>query len=269
MFDSLHLLRQLCGKRKKDSTNNNIIDQGLNDAPMAPAVNTTTIPSRHQAYDVLYCAGIPSLIWGEDALEHLGVPTHTFCLYLMVPDHLLPQAIDHLMRAGYQKRQPPSELADIRQFSNIYSPPNPTPSQNTDDRFGNPDLDPEDSIDSSYPPVILLPAGEWYISLPETSTGIHDCYPTLPQMLISIISKWLVLEEQDSTLRLRLGVFIEYIYDYLDAVKQPGFEETLPQRLRLFHSKRLISLETDELGTYAYQKRLLEEMEASADGSSA
>lgn len=266
MFDSLHLLRQLCGQHKEDSGSDNI-DQGLDDAQMAQAVNTVTIPSRHRAYGLLYSAGIPSLIWGEDALEHLGVPTDTFCLFLVVPDHLLPQASDHLMRAGYQKGQLPSDLVDIPQFGNIYGPP--ANEQAVDNPFLDPDLDPKDIMDPSHPPVILLPAGEWYMSLPETNAGIQEGYPTLPQLLTSLISKWLSLEEQDSRLRLRLAVLIEYIYDYLDAVKQPGFEETLPGRIQLFHSKRVKGSETEEWGTYACQKRFLDEMKGGADDSNA
>ncbi|KAI3393884.1 hypothetical protein diail_3527 [Diaporthe ilicicola] len=264
MFDSLHLLRQLCGKRKKDSDNSNM-EQDLNDAQMAPALNANTRPSRHRAYDILCSARIPSLIWGEDALEHLGVPTETFCLFLVVPDSLQTQASDHLMGAGYQKRQLPFALCDIPQFSNIYGPPAPDPSQVVNEE--NPFLDPEDIIDCIHPPVILLPATEWFVSLPETYSGTRECYPTLPQIMTSLISKWLVLEEQDDRLLLRLAVLIEYIYDYLGVVKQPEFEKELPQSVRMFHTEMINNFEPGELGTISYQRRFLDKMKGSSDSS--
>lgn len=267
MFKSLHRLGQLFGQRKEDPDNSKM-EQDLNHAQMAPALNAITLPSRHRAYGILCSAGIPSLIWCEDALEHLGVPTETFCLFLVVPDSLQTQASDHLMRVGYQKRQLPFALRRIAQFSNIYGPPAPNPSQvvNEEDRE-NPFLDPEDIIDQIHPPVILLPATEWFISLPETYSGTRECYPTLPQLLTSLISKWLVLEEQDDRLLLRLAVLIEYIYDYLDVVKQPEFEKELPQSLRMFHTERVNGLEPGELGTVSYQRRFLDRMKGNADSS--
>ncbi|KAG8158419.1 hypothetical protein KVR01_011541 [Diaporthe batatas] len=259
MFDSLHLLRQLCGQPKEDSDNRNI-EQQFVDTQMAPAFNTNTLPSRYRAYGILCSAGIPSLIWCEDALEHLGVPTETFCLFLVVPDSLQAQASDHLMKAGYQKRDLPFALNQIPQFSNIYGPPAPSPSQlvNEEDR-DNPFFDPEDNINRLYPPVILLPAMEWFVNLPETYSGMQECYPTLLQLFTSLVSKWMVLEEQDEGLRMVLAVLtsIEYIYDYLDVVKQPEFEEGLPKNLRLFHTERVNGLEPGELWLYSYQKRFL------------
>lgn len=268
MFNSLHLLKKLCGQRKADTDSSNI-EQDLDDAQMAPVSNTKTIPFRHRAYGILCSARIPSLIWCEDALEHLGVPTESFCLFLVVPDLLQTQASDHLMRAGYQKRQLPLAFCDIPEFSNIYGPPAKSPGQvvKAEDTV-NPLVDPEDIIDPTNPPVILLPAKEWFVSLPETYSGIQDCYPTLPQLLTSLVSKWLVLGEQDDRLRLRLAVLIEYIYDYLDVVKQPEFGESLPQKIQMFHTERVNGLDPGELGAYSYQQELLKQMEGNADGSS-
>jgi len=63
-----------------------------------------------------------------------------------------------------------------------------------------------------------------------------DWFPTLPQRLTALIAKWLNSEENDSDLRLRLAVFLGYIYESLDTVKAPGFEQNLPRSLWPFHS---------------------------------
>lgn len=187
-------------------------------------LSSTTIHSRLvsniEAYGVLLSGGTPSCIWCEDALEHFDVPNDTFCLFLVVPEVRQLQASDCLIRAGYKKRQLPLSLSRIHQFSNIYSPPAPTCSQAVnEEEEENHLVDPEDIINSFHPPAILLPAGECFVDLPEKTGGMQDCYQSLPQLLANPISEWLVLEEHDKRLRVRLAVLIEHIYDYLDCMK--------------------------------------------------
>lgn len=231
-----------------------------------PVLDTDALPSRYRAYGILYNAGIPLCIWCEDALEHLGVPTATFCLYLVVPDARMQQAADHLVRAGYQKRELPFALNEITQFSNIYGPPQETPDRppnvESEDDFV---LDPKDSIDSRDPPVILLPDQEWFCELSGTVAEMQDCYPTLAQLLTALIYKWMAVEEQDERLLLHIAIHIEYIYEYLDAVRQPGFEESLPQRIWGFHFDRLKGLDAGDWGTVPYQKSYMAKIDGRDD----
>lgn len=231
-----------------------------------PVLDTDALPSRYRAYGILYNSGIPLCVWGEDALEHLGVPTATFCLYLTVPEARVREAAGQLVRAGYQKRGLPFALAKITQFGNIYGPARKEPDPPSDvDREGDYVVDPEDRIDSLSPPVVLLPAQGWFFELPGTVSEMQDCYPTLPQLLTSLICKWMALEEQDQRLLLHIAVHIEYIYDYLDDVKRPGFEGSIPQKVRGFHFDRLNRLDAGDWASVPYQKAYMARMAGSND----
>lgn len=84
------------------------------------------------------------------------------------------------------------------------------------------------------PPVVLLPADEWFFDLPNTMSEMTPWYPSLPEILTSIVSKFLTLEKQDP-LHEFLAVLIDSIYQYSDAAWEPGFEDQLPQEIREFH----------------------------------
>lgn len=265
MFDPVCLLKQLCGRRATAGAHDEA-EQVAEAAEAAPVSDDDSLASRYQACGILCRAGIPLCIWFEDALERFGVPTMTFCLFLVVPGPQLAQAANHLERAGYKKRAPTLALSDIPQFENIYGP---EPPRQAADLVAEPesqagDVSPVDSdielVDSSHPPVILLSADEWFYELPQTVAETQDCFPTLPRFLTSLVSKWLALTEDDDLLRVRLAVQIEYIYSYVDEVKQPGFENNLSQHLRGFHLDGVNATEPRELETLATQKRYLEQI---------
>lgn len=272
MFNSFYYLRRLCGQRHTADG-----DEGINTHPSeestAPVLDTGTLALRYRAYGILYCAGIPLCLWFEDALEHLGVPTETFCLYLLVPAAQLQKAADHLVNDGhYSKRQLPMALDRISHFENIYAPPvrespvPPIPIVFSDGERYVPD--PDDIVDSYNPPVILLPAEAWFYELPHTAAEMLDCYPTLPQLLTSLILKWLALGDDEDALRLHVSVMIEYVYEYLEDVKKPGFESSLPETIRRFHSDMVHGRDPGELqmGIWSCQKYYRDEMEKSLSG---
>lgn len=228
MFAPVHLLKQLCG-----CTTGQPPDANERAQDEAPVLDTTTLPARYRAYGILYGAGIPLCIWFEDALANFGVPTFTFALFLVVPTALLAPASKELEKAGYSKTRLPLAYRGIHQFENMYEPEKT--SEAVTDESATTAEDEEDVIDSSNPPVVLLSADEWFYQLPETTAAMQDCFPTLPRYLTSIMSKWLGAAEHEDMLLMHLAIQLEYVYDYLDEVKQPGFEKSLPTHLWEFH----------------------------------
>ncbi|KAL2015870.1 hypothetical protein VTK56DRAFT_4667 [Thermocarpiscus australiensis] len=202
----------------------------------------TKLPPRYTACELLYKAGIPAAVWLEDALSYHGVPTLVFDLFLLVPD--VDAAAQVLVSSGYTRGQPSLALRAIRQFDNLYNPPQTTTR--------------EDRGSIPGPDVVLLPAGEWFYQLPATTAEMTDWFPTLPQLLTSLIGKWLSLEEEESDLRLRIAIFIGYIYSYVDAVKAPGFEQQLPREYRVFHSDQVQGINAEALGTFRCQQHYLQ-----------
>lgn len=202
---------------------------------------------RYRACELLYKAGIPAAIWLEDALSYHGVPTVVFDLYLLVPD--VDAAAQVLVRSGYKRGQLCLALSDIRQFDNLYTPPEPPQTTSTTH-------DNHDSVTGTN--VVLLPAKEWFYQLPNTAGAVTDWFPTLPQLFTALVQKWLSLERQEEDLRLRITVFIGYIYSYVGAVKAPGFELQLPRGIRVFHSDQLQNINAEYLDTFRCQQHYLQ-----------
>ncbi|KAH6615759.1 hypothetical protein B0J18DRAFT_289707 [Chaetomium sp. MPI-SDFR-AT-0129] len=217
---------------------------------LSPCEPESGIPPRFSACSILYSAGIPASIWFEDALAYHDVPTLVFELFLLVPD--VDAAARVLMSAGYQRGELSLALSPIRQFDNLYTPVR-TESQHPTTDAESTSQSPE--IDETR--VILLPAKEWFHDLPATPEDMADWFPTLPQLLTALIAKWLSLEEGDRDLRLRIAVFLGYIYEYLDSVKVRGFEQQLPQQFWAFHSDQVQGINAADLGTFRCQEHYL------------
>ncbi|KAK3291781.1 uncharacterized protein B0H64DRAFT_477969 [Chaetomium fimeti] len=209
-------------------------------------------PPRFSACSILFNAGIPALIWLEDALAYYGVPTMVFELFLLVPD--VDAAARVLKSSGYQKREPSLALRPICQFDNLYAAVRTEnqhpPTTDAEATSQSPEVKPTR--------VILLPAKEWFHELPSAPEDMEDWLPTLPQLLAALIAKWLSLEEGERDLRLRIAVLLGYIYAGLDNVKLPGFEQQLPQQLRAFHMDRVQGrINLADLGTFRCQQHYL------------
>ncbi|KAH8905434.1 hypothetical protein BR93DRAFT_795567 [Coniochaeta sp. PMI_546] len=206
---------------------------------------------RFASCDILYSAGIPFCIWSEDALSHVGVPTIVFELFLLVPD--VDLAAQKLVDAGYERRGPPLAYEPIPQFHNLFAP-----AQSSKHSAAPEDEEVWGFIDSADTPVALLPAKDWFYDLPEKPEDMTDWYPTLDQLLVALIAKWLDLDAQESTLRLRIAVFIGYIYHYLDAVKEQGFENKIPRQYWRFHFDQVQGTTAGDIGTAQCQMDYLD-----------
>ncbi|ROV96534.1 hypothetical protein VMCG_07779 [Cytospora schulzeri] len=76
------------------------------------------------------------------------------------------------------------------------------------------------------------------------------------------------VHEAAGHLLLRISVYIEHIYDYLDAVKEPGFEESLPPKVRGFHFDRLNGLDAGEWPFIPFQKQYMAKLDGKEDETS-
>jgi len=229
-----YLSRRKTGQKAKD------------DKPASPPEDPVRFPPRYAACHILYDTGIPACIWLEDALSQLGVPTLVFSLFLLVPD--ADAAAQALLRAGYQRGELGLALRNITQFKTVLTPPqNGTQPQTAG--AASPSFD--------MTPVILLPAKEWFHNLPESPRDMTDWFPTLPQLLTALIAKWLSLEEAELHLRLRIAVFVGYIYEYIDAVRAPDFVQQLPPKYSTFHLNQLQGTYMTDLGTFRCQQHYL------------
>lgn len=121
-----------------------------------------------------------------------------------------------------------------------------------------PDFTPATQLhDGEQTSFILLTATEWFYNLLKKPEDMVDWFPPLPHLLSSLVAKWLDLDETELTLRLRIAVFLGYIYEYLDAVKSPGFERQLPEKYWVFHFDQLRGTNTADLGTFRCQQYYL------------
>ena len=166
-----------------------------------------------------------------------------FELFLLVPD--VDLAAQALIRAGYEKKELCLDYSRIPQFDNLFAPAR-TETQNPATDIA--------SFDPANNSVILLPTQNWFYNLPARPEDIVDWFPTLPQLLTSLIAKWLDLGKQDWALRLHVAVHIGYIYGYIGAVKKPGFEQQLPQKYLQFHLDQVKGIRTADLGAFRCQE---------------
>lgn len=128
--------------------------------PLTPRRPRTDTELRHT---MCYRQSFTHLVRGcsqpSRRLNHLDVPTETFCLSLVVPDSPQAQVSDYLMKSGHQKKKFPLALRQVPQFSYLCGPSAPSPSRvvNEEDK-DNPLVDPEDRINSRNPSFIFFPA---------------------------------------------------------------------------------------------------------------
>ncbi|KLU83186.1 hypothetical protein MAPG_02251 [Magnaporthiopsis poae ATCC 64411] len=196
---------------------------------------------------ILHGQGIPTRVWGGDAHRHLGAPFFPpepgDLLFLLVP--ATEPAGQVLLRAGYTKAEVPWNLQAIREFHNVFDPPQ-------DGRRGRRQ-------------IILLDADRFHQQLPQHPPFNEQdvMYPTCTQFLISLLETYLDLRgEEEMRLRMELAVEIGYIYRYQAEAKTPEFETQLPQRLRRLH-RDLVTNKSHmgDLGSWRCQRRYLQEGE--------
>ena len=183
---------------------------------------------RYDACMVLYDAGIPCLIWGEDALALYGVPTIILELFLLVHDP--ERAARSLEAVGYSRTKVNPRFEHIPQLS-IHAPRLAIPPKGSNIKGG--DLTEVD--ESNTVGVVLLSAREWKYNLCRDVTETQTYMAPLAVFLDCLIEVYLDLTTADLPLRDHLAVWINYLYVYVKELRAPGFEEQLRPENRQLH----------------------------------
>lgn len=188
--------------------------------------------ARLRAPRFLRSHGIPCVLWFEDAVQHYGVPTGLFDLYLVVPD--LEASAKVLEAQGWKRVQ--QDLGRIMN-SEVESPQIRlrTPTEG--------EYDPE---------VVLLPAAVWSADF-ATHEGRYSVldddaffYPSLPSLVNGFID---VLLGGPDELRRPVSVNTSYLYLYVPLMKERSFANLLRRDNQQFHHDVLSGM---RLGTIPF-----------------
>src|ERR1039458_8404997 len=133
--------------------------------------------SRFSPCRILYEAGVPCVIWGEDALTAYDIPTIVFDLFLLVHD---PESAALVLAShGFTRTTPSPRFYDIPQMSDYVPRLAYIPASTIHHDMAN--LPTADDVNA--PGVILLPAKYWRYKLPLTVTEVDNFIPPLPTLL--------------------------------------------------------------------------------------
>lgn len=181
---------------------------------------------------ILYEAGVPCVIWGEDALTAYDIPTIVFDLFLLVDDP--ESAARKLASHGFSRTTPNRRFYDIPQMSDGAPRLAQIPASVVHDTIDLPQAD-----DLNAPGVILLPAKYWNYKLPRTVDEIDNFIPPLSTLLNTLINVWIDLPESDTALLGHIATHIGYFYLYNQDVRKPDFENELAVENRQVHFELL------------------------------
>ena len=172
----------------------------------------SSTPSRYRAPQLLLDRGIPCVIWAEDALAHYGVKTALFNLFLLVHD---PTQATSCLTAGGFIRVGPNE--GYRHLPPLYEGvPHLIDPANREYSFIE-----SASMESR---ITLLSAREWGHTLPDDTTGLSG-FPPLNALFDSFAHSW--LDAPTDTVALHFGVHIGYLFEYVPAIRNLAFRQTL------------------------------------------
>ena len=204
--------------------------------------------TRYDACRVLEKYDIPCLIWGEDALSILGVPTIIFDLFLLVEDP--EDAARYIIAHGFVRTKPNERFMETPGLSTLAprlaapltpsTPPSPiTQGREVENSDKIPASELPDADDEMNPGVVLLAANRW----PHNPLGWqqHRFVPYTAEMLNCLISTY--LDATEDKFRGYIAVHISYFYLYLQDVRNPGFEIDLLEENRQVHFDLLYSKE--------------------------
>ncbi|KAI9761280.1 MAG: hypothetical protein M1840_001983 [Geoglossum simile] len=179
-------------------------------------------PSRYRAPQLLLDKGIPCVIWAEDALAHYGVPAVSFDLFLLVHDPT--QAAKCLTGGGF-----------IRMGSNERYKLIP-PLYEGVLRFVDP-ANRELALPSNMESCIaLLSAQDWGYILPSDTVGLNS-FPPLNKLFDSLAHTW--LDAPTSYTALHFFVHVGYLFEYVPAIRDPAFRQTLRPEHRPFYDSNV------------------------------
>lgn len=201
------------------------LDDSLSGLPVME--NSRFLPCR-----ILYEAGVPCVIWGEDALTAYDIPTIVFDLFLLVHD---PESAALVLAShGFNRTTPSPRFYDIPQMSDHVPRLAHIPTRTIYDIVDLPKAD-----DVKAPGVILLPAKYWCYNLPQTVDEVDNFIPPLSTLLNTLINVWIDLPDNDALLREHIATHIGYFYLYNQDIRKPDFENELTIENRQVHFELL------------------------------
>lgn len=188
--------------------------------------------SRFSPCRILYEAGVPCVIWGEDALTAYDIPTIVFDLFLLVHD---PESAARVLAShGFNRTTPSPRFYGIPQMSDNVPRLAQIPASAVHDMADLPKAD-----DVNAPGVILLPAKDWRYKLPRTVDEVDNFIPPLSTLLNTLINVWIDLPDNDILLREHIATHIGYFYLYNQDIRKPDFENELAAENRQVHFELL------------------------------
>lgn len=199
---------------------------------------------------LLQKAGIPCVIWFEDALAFYGVPTGVFSLYLLVSDH--EQAGQILAQHGWtDASEPPESLTHFL----LWHPEIPRR------RLNPPPL--KAASPSLFPLVstVLLPAADWNFPASELVWAAADnrFYPSLSTLIDCLISKLLDAPHR-SRLQDTMAMYLMYLYDHVESLKHRSFIEKISYENRRLHSDAVAGLPVGTLPMIEHERQVRDQL---------
>jgi hypothetical protein len=170
------------------------LDDSLSD--LSVMENLRFLPCR-----ILYEAGVPCVIWGEDALTAYDIPTIVWDLFLLVHD---PESAARVLAShGFSRTTPNPRFSNIPQMSHNVPRLAQIPASAFHDMADLPKGD-----DVNAPGVILLPAKYWRYKLPRTVNEVDNFIPPLSTLLNTLIGVWIDLPDNAAFLRDYIAIHI-------------------------------------------------------------
>ena len=190
---------------------------------------SSTLP-RYRAPQLLLDKGIPCVIWAEDALAHYGVPTECFDLFLLVHDPT--QAAKCLKDGGFIR------VGSNERYQRI------PPLYEGVPRFVDPAYRQLSLLPNMESCIALLSAQDRGYMLPSDTVGLNS-FPPLNELLDSLAHAW--LDAPTGYAALHFLVHVGYLFEYVPAIRNPAFRQTLRPEHRPFYdgyvAGRLLAVE--------------------------
>ncbi|EME41309.1 hypothetical protein DOTSEDRAFT_73649 [Dothistroma septosporum NZE10] len=205
-------------------------------------------PDRGQPCALLRDAGIPSVVWFEDAIRVYGVPTVLFGLYLLVLD------IDTAAKLLQDHQWTIVGQYDAK-IGNAELDPNEHPQRRLVPRVteGTPDIW-GPSVDGTWTPtVVLLPITQWNYSFEKASVATNFV-PELENLVDAFIDS-LLDSAEEPRLRTRLSVQLACLYGDAREIKSADFAESLLNEHVQYHYLACAGMSFGSVHSIAHQRR--------------
>lgn len=212
---------------------------------------------RHLPCALLRDAGIPSVVWFEDAIWQYGVPTVVFDLYILVPDiDTAATVLRHNRWTSVEQQfaQINSATLDMTKYpQQRLESPKP---EGAEDDITTSQIAPP--VNSDLTTVVLLPSSRWNYSF-DTGPCERAFLPTLEHLLDALIDSQLdcsIETPEEFDLRGHLNVQIAYLYGHANELNAVDFAERMLYEHRQYHYDICAGMSYGSKPFIAHQRRI-------------